>query len=141
MYVVDMKEANHLEALEKTVTAFKPVMEMYHREHHACKFQMAVDVVFHKAVEHAVITVPPVTLTSEMVTVYAGYAPPLEDVNRQLLNLVGVYEHDGSGFFFSFCFPSTDTLAHRSSSCQCFRTLTSMNTTEKDCSKCHWNRG
>ena len=62
---------------------------------------MAVDVVFHKAVDPAVITQPPVTLTSEMVAVYAGDAPPLEDINRQLLNLVVIYEHNGPGWVFS----------------------------------------
>ena len=27
--------------------------------------------------------------------------PPLEDINRQLLNLVEIYEHNGSGWVFS----------------------------------------
>ena len=31
-----------------------------------------------------------------MVAVYAGDAPPLKDVNRQLINLVEVYEHNSS---------------------------------------------
>ena len=101
MFAVNMPEANHLAALEKAVTSFQPSMTKYRREHHAYKFQLAVDVVFHKAVDPAVITVPPVTLISEMVAVYAGDAPPLEDVNRQLINLVEVYEHNGSGWVFS----------------------------------------
>ena len=46
---------------------------------------MAVDVIFHKSVDPTIITQPAVTLTSEMVAVYG--APPLEDINRQLLNL------------------------------------------------------
>ena len=62
---------------------------------------MAVDVAFHKAVDPAVITQPPVTLTSEMVAVYAGDAPPLADINRQLANLAEIYEHNGSGWVFS----------------------------------------
>ena len=40
-------------------------------------------------------------LTSEMVAVYADAAPPLNDVNRQLLNFIEVYEHNGSGWIFS----------------------------------------
>ena len=56
---------------------------------------------FHKAVDPAVVThQPPVTLTSEMVAVYAD-APPLNDVNRQLLNFIEVYEQNGSGWGFS----------------------------------------
>ena len=60
-----------------------------------------MDVIFHEAVDPAVITQPPVTLTSEMVAVYSGDAPPLADVNRQLVNLVEVYEYNGSGWVFS----------------------------------------
>ena len=40
------------------------------------------------------------TLTSETVAVYVD-APPLNDVNRQLLNIIEVYEQNGSGCFFS----------------------------------------
>ena len=94
MYAVDMQEEDHLSALQGAVTLFQSSMSTYHRDHRAYKFQMAVDVVFHKAVDPAVITQPPVTLTSEMVVVYAGDAPTLEDINRQLLNLVEIYEHN-----------------------------------------------
>ena len=66
----------------------------------AYKFQISVDVVFHKAVDPAVITQPPVVLTSEMVGVYAD-STPLNDVNRQLLKFIEVYEHNGSGWVFS----------------------------------------
>ena len=36
-----------------------------------------------------------------MVAVYSDDAPPLEDVNRQLVNFIEVYEHNGSGWVFS----------------------------------------
>ena len=101
MFAVDMKEANHLSALQGGVSTLKPSMDNYHRNHRAYKFQLIVDVVFHKAVDPVVITQPPVALTSEMVAVYAVDAPPLADVNRQLVNLVEVYEHSGSGWAFS----------------------------------------
>ena len=56
-------------------------------KHHAYKFQVAITIVCHKAVDPSVFTQPPVTLTSEMTAVYAAdAAPPLDDVNRQLLN-------------------------------------------------------
>ena len=74
-------------------------MSTYQRDHSAYKFQMTVDVIFHKAVDPTVITQPAVTLTLEMVAVYE--APPLEDINRQLLNLVEIYKHNGSGWVFS----------------------------------------
>ena len=96
-----MKGAIYLSSLQKAVTASKPVMGMFHREHRPYKFQIAVNVVFHKAVDPAVVAQPPVTLTSEMIAVYADTVSPLEDVNRQLVNLVEVYEHDGSGWIFS----------------------------------------
>ena len=101
MFAVDMKEAHHLSALQGAVRALKPSMDNYHHNHCAYKFQIAVDVVFHKVVDPAVITQAPVTLTSEMVAVSSGDAPPLADVNHQLVNLVEVYEHNGSGWVFS----------------------------------------
>ena len=82
------------------MTAFKPVMTKFHRDHQAYKFQVAVDVVYHKAVDPAVMTQPPVTLTSEMVAVYSDDVPPLEDVNRQLVNFIREYELNGSGWVF-----------------------------------------
>ena len=36
-----------------------------------------------------------------MVAVYTDAVPPLVDVNRQLLNLIEVYEQNGSGWVFS----------------------------------------
>ena len=98
---MDIKEANHLSALQGAITAFKPAMGKFHREHHAYRFKISVDVVFHKAVDPAVITQPPVTLTSEMIAVYADTFAPFEDVNRQLVHLVEVYENNGSGWAFS----------------------------------------
>ena len=59
-------------------------------------------IVCHKAVDPSVVTQPPVTLTSEMIAVYAaGAAPTLDDVNRQLLNFIEVLELNGSGWVFS----------------------------------------
>ena len=48
MYAVDMQEADHLSVLQGAVSSFQPSMTKYHREHHAYKFQLAVDVVFIK---------------------------------------------------------------------------------------------
>ena len=101
MYEVDMKESDNLTALQGAVTFFQPSMSTCQRDHSAYKFQMAVDVIFHEAVDPTVITQPVVTLTSEMVAVYGGDTPPLEDINLQLLNLVEIYEHNGSGCVFS----------------------------------------
>ena len=58
MHTVDMQEANQLAALEEAVLAFETVMEAYRCVHRAYKFQVAVDVMFHK-VEPAVVTQPP----------------------------------------------------------------------------------
>ena len=100
-FTVDMKEAMHLSGLKEAIAVFTPVMTKFHQEHRAYKFQIAVCVVFHNAVDPAVVTQPPVTLASEMVTVYSDAVPPHEDLNRQLLNFVEVYEHNGSGWVFS----------------------------------------
>ena len=100
-FTVNMKEANHLSALKKDIAVFTPVMTTFQQEHRAYKFQIAVTVVFHKAVDPAVGTQPPVTLTSEMVAVYSDAFSPLKNVYRQLLNFIEVYEHYGSGWVFS----------------------------------------
>ena len=49
----------------------------FQQKQSAYKFQIAV------SINPAVVTQPPLTITSEMVAVYAD-APPLNDVNRQL---------------------------------------------------------
>ena len=84
-----MKEAKRFSRLEKAIAVFKPVMMDFQQKHSAYKFQIAVSIVFHKAVDPAVVTQPPVVLTSEMVALY-GDAPPLNDVNRQPLNSIEV---------------------------------------------------
>ena len=76
-------------------------MTKFHQKHRAYKFQIAVSVVFHKAVDPAVITQLPVALASEMVAIYADAILPLDDVNCQLLNFIEVYEHNGSVWVFS----------------------------------------
>ena len=45
-----------------------------------------------------------------MVAVYG--APPLEDINHQLLNLVEIYEHNGSDWVFSHFASLQLTLCH-----------------------------
>ena len=51
-----MKEARHLSALKEAIVVFTPVMSTFQQEHCAYKFQIAVSVVFHKAVDPAVVT-------------------------------------------------------------------------------------
>ena len=86
---------------------------------------MAVYVIFHKAVDPTVITQPAVTLTSEMFAVYGGDTPPLEDINRQLLNFVEIYAHNGSGWVFSHFASLQLTLWHLDPlrACKCFCSL------------------
>ena len=43
-----------------------------------------------KAVDPSVVTQQPVILTSEMIAVYADTMPPLDDVNRQMLNIIDI---------------------------------------------------
>ena len=97
-FTVNMKEAKRLSTLKKSIDVFKPEMVQFHR---AYKFQVAVSIVFHKAVDPTVVTHPPVVLTYEIVAVYTDAASTLLDVNRQLLNFIEVYEQNGSGWVFS----------------------------------------
>ena len=100
-HTVDMGEARQLAALEDAVLAFEPAMAEYRQRHHGCKYQVVLDVLFHKAVDHTVVTQPPVTLRTTMAAVYAGEQPNLVETSRHLLDLVEVYEHNGSGWVFS----------------------------------------
>ena len=111
-FTVNMKEAKNLSALEKAIAVCTPVMMKFQQEHRAYKFQISVSVVSHKADDPAVITQPPVVLTSEMVAVSADAAPPLDDVNRRLLNFIEVYKHNGSGWVFSNFTSLQLTLGH-----------------------------
>ena len=81
-----MKDAKRLPTLKNAVYVLEPAMVKFHRDHQAYKFQVNVSVVFHKAVDPDVVMHQPVVLTPEMVATYADAAPPLDDVNRQLLN-------------------------------------------------------
>ena len=76
-------------------------MAAYRRGHNAYKFQIVVNVVFHKAVDPTVMTQPPVTFRSPMAAVYAADQPQLAETVRHLLDLVEVYGHNGSGWVFS----------------------------------------
>ena len=78
-----------------------PSMKTFHIKNHANKFQLPSRLC-HKAVDPNVVTQPPVILTSEMIAVYAAdTAPPLDNVNRPLLNFIEVFELNGSGWVFS----------------------------------------
>ena len=68
-FIVNMKEVKHLSILKKATVVFAPVVTKFHQEHRAYKSQIVVSVVFHKAVDPAVITHPSVTLASKMFAV------------------------------------------------------------------------
>ena len=95
---IDMQQTQHLGHLSSALHTLLPTMKTLQTKHHAYKFQVAITIVCHKAVDPSVATQPPVTLISEMIAVYAtDAAPPLDDVNRQLLNVIEVFEMNGSG--------------------------------------------
>ena len=88
VHSVDMNEANQLVALEDAA---------YQRRHHAYKFQVALNVVFQKAVDPTILTAPPVTLRTTMAAVYPSDLPQLMETSRHLLELLEVNEQNGSG--------------------------------------------
>ena len=98
---VNMNAANQLVALEKAVVALEPTMAAYQQRQHAYKYQIAVNVIFHKAVDPTILTDPPVTLRSTMVAVYAADVPQLVETSRNILELLEVYEQNGSGWVLS----------------------------------------
>ena len=93
-YTINMQKTQHLNHLSTSLHLFQLTMKTFHTKHNAYKFQ--------KAVDPSVVMQPPVTLTSEMIAMYAAdTAPPLDDVNRHLLNFIEVFELNGSGWVFS----------------------------------------
>ena len=100
-HTVDMNTANQLATLGDTVLSLEPTMVAYQCRHPAYKFQVALDVMFHKAVDPAVVTQPPVTLRCDMAAVYPDDSPQLVETSACLLELIEVYEHSGSGWVFS----------------------------------------
>ena len=96
-----MVGARQLAALEDAVLAFEPTMSACQRRHRAFKFQVSLDVIFHKAVDPAVVTQPHVTLRCDMAAVYPDDSQHLKETSARLLKLIEVYEHNGSEWVFS----------------------------------------
>ena len=98
---IDMQGTHHLDHLSNAIHLLQRTMQNFQHKHQAYKFQIAITIVCHKAVDSSVVTQPTVTLTSEMCDVYADAAPPLHNANRELLNFIEVFERNGSGWVFS----------------------------------------
>ena len=101
VHSVDMNAANQFVTLEDAVVALEPTMAAYQQRHHAYKYQIAVNIIFHKAVDPTILTDPPVTLRTTMVAVYAVDVPQLVETSCNILELLEVYEQNGSGWVFS----------------------------------------
>ena len=66
-YNINMQETQHLVHLSTALHLLLLTMTQFHTKHRAYKFQVAITIVYHKAVDSSVVTQPPVTLTSEMI--------------------------------------------------------------------------
>ena len=75
---ISMQETQHLDHLPTALHILLPSMKTFHIKH-AYKFQVAITIVCHKAVDPSVVT----------------------DVYRQLLDFIDVFELNGSGWVFS----------------------------------------
>ena len=84
VHSVDMDAANQL---EDAIVALEPTMTDYQQRHRAYKYQIALNVVFHKAEDPTILTQPPVTIRTTMAAVYAGDVPQLVETSRHLLEL------------------------------------------------------
>ena len=59
----------HLDHLSTALHLLPPLMKTFQVKHRAYKFQVAITIVYQKAVDPSVVTQPPVTRTSEMIAV------------------------------------------------------------------------
>ena len=94
----------HLDLLQDAITALQPTLTQQRQTLGSIKFNVSIQVVFHKAVDLSVTTQPPVTLQSEIHTAYAttSLSQSLGDVYTQLVNFIDVFECNGSGWVFSY---------------------------------------
>ena len=70
-YSINMLGTQHLTHYS-TVLHLLPTMTQFHIKHHAYKFQVAITIVCHKAMDPSVVTQSPVALISEMIAVYTA---------------------------------------------------------------------
>ena len=96
-YEIDMQETQHLDDLSNAIDLLQPTMQKFQNKQQAYILQIAITIVCYKAVDPSVVTQPPVTLTSEMIVVYADTTPLLDDVNRKLLDFIEVFGLNGLG--------------------------------------------
>ena len=136
VHSVNMNAANQLVAIEEAVAALEPTMAAYLQRHHAYKYQIAVNVIFHKAVDPTILTDPSVTLRTTMVAAYAADVPQLVKTSRNILELLEVYEQNGSGWVFSkLCIHGVNFVASRPASCQCVCSSTEVDSGQTCCYK------
>ena len=64
-YEIDIQETQHLEHLSNAIHFLQPTMQKFQHKHQAYRFQIAITIVCHKAVDPSVVTQLPVTLTSK----------------------------------------------------------------------------
>ena len=78
----------------------KSTIRQCQQKEKSVKVQIVLQAVFVKAVDPAVITVPPEVLISELFEVYADtdISEWLEKIYKQILNCIDVYERNGSGW-------------------------------------------
>ena len=124
VHSVEMNAANQLVVLEDAVVVLEPTITAYQQRHHAYKYQIAVNVIFHKAVDPIILTDPPVTLRTAMVAVYGVDVPQLVETSRNILELLEVYEQNGVNF-----------VASRTASCQCVGSSTEVDSGQICCYK------
>ena len=75
------------------------ILKQLHEKTKKLKFTMSVHVVFEKACDPEIKTVPPVVLTTDPETVYiaTNVDECLEDVAEELYEMIQTYEGCGSG--------------------------------------------
>ena len=87
--------------LKKSTKAMKNLILKHNLEQtRRLKFTISIHVVFEKASNPEIKTIPPVVLTTEPTTVYLAtdIDDSLQDTADELLDLIEVYERNGSGW-------------------------------------------
>ena len=89
--------------IEHSVDAMTSRIKQFRIKNKALKFSMSLHLIFEKATDSSILTIPPVCLTTDQLEMYqnTNLLELLDFVKKQLINQIEIYEQGGSGWIYS----------------------------------------
>ena len=104
-YHDDVFACDYFMLLKESTKAMKDIiLKQLYEKTKKLKFTMSVHVVFEKACDPEIKTVPPVVLTTDPITVYMGWniEERLDEAADELYEMIQIYEGCGSGWTIDY---------------------------------------